>query len=320
MSEKDFLDAESHQGEKTFFAPSHNVSLEIDPTPSHKSENQKLIQSSGQIQDELFVRSFLSGKSKNTVRAYQRIISEFFKWIQPNDLKNASVYLVQSFFESREYESRSTRAVRVKAIKSLFTYAQRTGYMVVNLGAFIKGVQSNSKITDRYLTEEEVSRMIGNAQTPREESIIRLLYSGGLRVSELVSLNWESLQAREDGKAQLRVIGKGDKLRVVMVSKQTATALLKLKHLDAKGFEPIFGSSYGSVTRLSDRTVREIVFRLALRSGIKKRVSPHWLRHAHASHALDRGAPIHLVQTTLGHASVATTGMYLHARPEESSE
>ncbi|MBU4356156.1 MAG: tyrosine-type recombinase/integrase, partial [Proteobacteria bacterium] len=57
----------------------------------------------------------------------------------------------------------------------------------------------------------------------------------------------------------------------------------------------------------------------AIRAGIEGAVSPHWLRHAHASHALDRGAPIHLVQATLGHASVATTGKYLHARPDDSS-
>jgi integrase/recombinase XerD len=62
-----------------------------------------------------------------------------------------------------------------------------------------------------------------------------------------------------------------------------------------------------------------IVLEAAQRAGVELAVSPHWLRHAHASHALDRGAPIHLVQATLGHASVATTGHYLHARPTDSS-
>ena len=90
----------------------------------------------------------------------------------------------------------------------------------------------------------------------------------------------------------------------------------KINRLD---YFPIFEFHYGTKTRLTDRTVRDVIFKLALRAGILKKVSPHWLRHAHASHALDRGAPIHLVQTTLGHASVATTGKYLHARPEESS-
>ena len=70
---------------------------------------------------------------------------------------------------------------------------------------------------------------------------------------------------------------------------------------------------------LDARQVRRIVAAAARRAGVEGNVSPHWLRHAHASHALDRGAAIHLVQATLGHSSVATTGKYLHARPSESS-
>ena len=65
--------------------------------------------------------------------------------------------------------------------------------------------------------------------------------------------------------------------------------------------------------------VRRIVYAAAKKAGLEQKVSPHWMRHAHASHALDRSAPIHLVQATLGHASVSTTGRYLHARPTESS-
>jgi integrase/recombinase XerD len=71
--------------------------------------------------------------------------------------------------------------------------------------------------------------------------------------------------------------------------------------------------------RLRPVSVWRVVRRAAMRAGIELPVSPHWLRHAHASHALDRGAPIHLVQSTLGHATIATTGRYLHARPQESS-
>ena len=70
---------------------------------------------------------------------------------------------------------------------------------------------------------------------------------------------------------------------------------------------------------LDPSRVRRIVYAAARKAGLEQRVSPHWMRHAHASHALDRRAPIHLVQATLGHASVATTGRYLHARPTESS-
>ena len=90
---------------------------------------------------------------------------------------------------------------------------------------------------------------------------------------------------------------------------------LRLQGLDDHEF--VFQSQKNK--NLSPNRVREIVTAAKFRAGIKKRVSPHWLRHCHASHALDRGAPIHLVQTTLGHSSISTTGKYLHSRPQESS-
>jgi site-specific recombinase XerD len=73
------------------------------------------------------------------------------------------------------------------------------------------------------------------------------------------------------------------------------------------------------VVSLHPSMVERIVTKAAQRAGVEGKVSPHWLRHSHATHALERGAPIHLVQATLGHASVATTGRYLHARPTDSS-
>ena len=82
--------------------------------------------------------------------------------------------------------------------------------------------------------------------------------------------------------------------------------------------DPIFPSHKGGGP-LDPSQVRRIVYAAAKKASLERKVSPHWMRHAHASHALDRSAPIHLVQATLGHASVSTTGRYLHARPTESS-
>jgi integrase/recombinase XerD len=87
---------------------------------------------------------------------------------------------------------------------------------------------------------------------------------------------------------------------------------------DAGPVDAIFRSRKGG-GHLDASQVRRIVYAAAKKAGLEQKVSPHWMRHAHASHALDRSAPIHLVQATLGHASVSTTGRYLHARPTESS-
>ena len=120
-----------------------------------------------------------------------------------------------------------------------------------------------------------------------------------------------------EGAGQITVFGKGGKTRVVLLSHDTWAELIALEGEDGAD-DPVFASRKGK-GHLHPSQVNRIVRAAGKRAGIEAPVSPHWLRHAHASHALDRGAPIHLVQATLGHASVATTGKYLHARPEDSS-
>jgi integrase/recombinase XerD len=113
------------------------------------------------------------------------------------------------------------------------------------------------------------------------------------------------------------VFGKGSKTRTVLLPSAIWRELLRFRQhaaLDA----PVFASPRGG-GHLHPSSIERIVGRAAARAGLEAKVSPHWLRHSHATHALERGAPIHLVAATLGHASVATTGKYLHARPTDSS-
>jgi integrase/recombinase XerD len=150
---------------------------------------------------------------------------------------------------------------------------------------------------------------------PRNKAILLTLYAGGFRVAELCSLKWSDLQNRDQA-GQITVFGKGNKTRTVLMPVSVWNALMSLRN-DAKENAPVFRSRKGG--HLDESQVWRIVRKASKRAGIEKEVSCHWLRHAHASHALDRGAPIHLVQATLGHSSVATTGKYLHARPTDSS-
>jgi integrase/recombinase XerD len=143
-----------------------------------------------------------------------------------------------------------------------------------------------------------------------------LLYAGGLRASELVSLRWRDLADREGGEGQLNVFGKGQKTRIILIP-ASAWCLIESLRGEVKDDDPVFRSRKGGHLHISQ--LWRIVKKAAKRADVVKAVSTHWYRHAHASHALDHGAPIHLVQATLGHASVATTGKYLHARPSDSS-
>jgi integrase/recombinase XerD len=116
---------------------------------------------------------------------------------------------------------------------------------------------------------------------------------------------------------QLSILGKGGKVRQVLLPDVVCRALLSLRG-DAGDNDPVFASREGG-GHLTERTVNAMVKRAAAKAGINEAVSPHWLRHAHGSHAIDRGASLPEVQTTLGHGNIATTSGYLHARPDTSS-
>jgi integrase/recombinase XerD len=146
--------------------------------------------------------------------------------------------------------------------------------------------------------------------------LLRLLYTAGLRVDEIAHLAWRDLRERGDA-GQVTAYGKGGKTRVVLLPATVWRELLSIRD-GASSDAPVFASR----TRggfLTTTQVRRLVYAIATAASLDDRPSPHWLRHAHATHALERGAAIHLVQATLGHASVATTGRYLHARPTDSS-
>jgi integrase/recombinase XerD len=141
----------------------------------------------------------------------------------------------------------------------------------------------------------------------------------------LCDLEWRHLQERDQG-GQIAIYGKGDKTRFVLLSQETWEEVQALRPGDASSEDYVFLSrekhidQLGRTThRLDESMVHRIVRAAARRAGIKLNVSPHWMRHAHATHAQERGASVMLVKETLGHASVETTMKYSHVRPNASS-
>lgn len=190
----------------------------------------------------------------------------------------------------------------------------------MNVGKAVKAPKVRSGLAQRILTEEQVIRMVSLETNKRNHAILRLLYHAGLRVSELVGLTWGDVIARSDG-AQLSVWGKGEKQRQVLISQSMYDELLSLDVRFFGNDRYVFQSRKGKAgtVQMNTSQVNRIVTGAAKRAGIQGNVSPHWLRHAHASHSLDRGTNIAVVRDTLGHANLATTSKYTHARPTESS-
>jgi integrase/recombinase XerD len=122
--------------------------------------------------------------------------------------------------------------------------------------------------------------------------------------------------SRDGGRVQLSVLGKGHKRREVLLPEVVSRSLLSLRG-DAGANDPVFASPRDG--HLTERAVNYMLKRAAANAGINPKLSAHWLRHAHANHAIDRGAALPVVQSTLGHGNIAVTSGYLHARPGDSS-
>jgi site-specific recombinase XerD len=265
--------------------------------------------------DGRLIEIWLHGRSPHTQRAYAadvaRLLSRTGKPLAALTLAD-----LQSFADSLAGLSPASRYRALSAVKSLLAFAHRTGYLPFDVGGALRLPIIRGRLAERILPEAGVHRMLSLEPNERNRAILTLLYASGVRVSELCGLRWRDVQASGDS-AQITVFGKGGKTRAIRLPASVWKLLADLRAGAGDG-APVFRSRKKGGALMPVAVLR-VVRRAARRAGIDAPVSPHWLRHAHASHALDRGAPIHLVQATLGHASITTTGRYLHARPADSS-
>jgi integrase/recombinase XerD len=283
--------------------------------------------------DEQLVRLWLFGRSPHTVRAYRREAAAFLAFLETRGLGLATAALgdLQAYADGLAALAPASRQRALAAVKSLLTFGHRVGYLPVNVGAAVKLPPVRDALAERLLARERVTRLIALEPDPRDRALLLVLYVGGLRISEACALRRRDLRPRDDppgAGGQLAVRGKGDKTRYVLLPVAVWRELAALCGLDRPGAAgapddgdpdaPVFRSKR-SPGPLDVRTARRVVKAAALRAGLPAGTSPHWLRHAHASHALDARTPVHLVRDTLGHASLATTSRYAHARPGDSS-
>lgn len=215
----------------------------------------------------------------------------------------------------------------IAAIKSLLSFAYKTGYIKENPGAAIKLKKLDQRLHEKVLTPTDIALMIRlterteyryKSQLLRDVLILKLLYVAGLRVSELVGLRWFDFIPR-DRTGQVTVVGKGDKSRHVLLPEYLWVELMNYRG-NAPKDAYVFPSRNGKGLKpLHRQNVDPIIKAAAERAGLTEKVSCHWLRHSHATHNAERGTPVPLIQQTMGHADIATTSGYIHIRPGDSS-
>lgn len=275
---------------------------------------------SARTDDELIAvwLSTYATSSPHTLALYERVARRFVAALRFSGVTIASAGMDQvqeaidtlKATEAGGPASPATVASYITTARTLMVFAHRVGFSRFNVAPMIRTPKAARQLAQRILSEVDTQLMLRAARPGRDDAILSIGYYGGLRISEIAGLRWSNVIARDSGEAQLDVIGKGGKVRQVLLPAELAKKLAALRG-DAPADAPLF--------RISTRQMRAIVLATARRAGLTGNISPHWLRHAHASHALDNHAPISLVQATLGHASLSTTSAYVHARPGDSS-
>jgi len=263
--------------------------------------------------DAQLIALWLHGKAESTQRAYeadvQRLLAHTGKPLHQLILAD-----LQSFADTLA-DAKAKGKRQIAAIKSLLSFGHKLGYLAFNVGAALKTPKVKDTLAERILTEQEVLTMIALTRKQRNKVLLQVLYASAGRVSEVCALCWRDVQPNGES-GQVTLFGKGEKTRAVKLSKGTYTELLALRG-KALPTDAVFASQKGG--HLDASQVHRLVKAAAERAGISGNVSPHWMRHSHASHALDRGASIALVRDTLGHSSLAVTSRYTHAKPGDSS-
>jgi len=268
--------------------------------------------------------------SPYTVRNYRHDLKDFLEFLESNkieSLKDVERRLLRRYLSYLLEKGivKASIARRLSAIRSLYKYLVREKMVPLNPAATTSSPKLDRRLPS-FLTLDDMKKLLAapDLKTPkgkRDRAIIELIYASGLRVSELVNLDLKQvyIETRE-----LRVWGKGSKERVVLMGEPAVASLVRYLEegraalLGDKPSEAVFINRFGK--RLPERRIQKLLDEYAHSAGIKKRVYPHLLRHTFATHMLDGGADLRVVQELLGHANLSTTQIYTHVTRSQAKK
>jgi integrase/recombinase XerD len=282
---------------------------------------------SGLIDQFLDVAWAEQGLSENTLSAYGSDLRIFAKWLNGKSMLNADGGEISKFLASRYKEGiggRSSARI-LSSLRRFYAYYIRENNIAIDPTALIESpyigrplpISLSEKDVELLLDAPEVTHLLGF----RDKTMLEMLYATGLRVSELVNLKFEQISFRQ---GVVRITGKGNKERLVPVGEE---AMSWLGGYMSQARKTILGErqcDYLFVTNRADGMTRQafwhIIKRHAKKAGINKELSPHTLRHAFATHLLNHGADLRVVQLLLGHSDLSTTQIYTHIARERLKE
>ncbi len=269
-------------------------------------------------------------RSRLTIRNYDHYLSFFLRWSGINSPEEITIDLIRKFrLYLNRYQNKKGQGLKkitqdyyVIALRGFLNYLAKRDIVVMASEKIELGKTKDRQV--EFLQTEEIKRLLSAASNNtlsdlRDRAILELLFSTGLRVSEISGLNIENVNLKS---GEFSVRGKGDKIRLVFISDSAKKALTdylkKRRDLDPALFVRLRkerdsgAKNKGEALRLTPRSIQRIVKKRAIKAGIIKKVTPHTLRHSFATDLLINGADIRSVQEMLGHSSITTTQIYTH--------
>jgi integrase/recombinase XerD len=285
------------------------------------------------VQNSTLIDQFLDaiwveqGLSENTLSAYGSDLRIFARWLKDKSLLDVNTAILSSFLANRYQEgigSRSSARI-LSSLRRFYGYYIRENSITIDPTALIDSPHIGRPLP-YSLTEADVEILLNAPETAttlgfRDKTMLEMLYATGLRVSELVNLTLDQVSLRQ---GVVRIVGKGNKERLVPVGEEAMDWMER--YLNESRLTLLAGRqcSYVFVTNRGDNMTRQafwhIIKRHALKAGISKTLSPHTLRHAFATHLLNHGADLRVVQLLLGHSDLSTTQIYTHIARERLKE
>ncbi|NQT46799.1 MAG: tyrosine recombinase XerC [Candidatus Omnitrophica bacterium] len=260
--------------------------------------------------------------SPHTITNYSIDLKIFSDFVKDKELSQIDHIVLRSFLahlRNKSY-SKKTIARRLSALRSFFKFLYREGLIKANPVAIISTPKPDRKLPI-FLGEDEVARLLDiahdkDAEGLRDRAVMETLYSTGMRVGELVSIDVDDIDFIS---GVIKVLGKGRKERIAPIGDRALRSIRE--YMERRGVKSLktpkglFLNKRG--TRLSDRSVRRILEKYIRKASLRSGVSPHTLRHSFATHLLNRGVDLRTVQELLGHMNLSTTQIYTHVTTEK---
>lgn len=270
--------------------------------------------------------------SKHTAKAYYSDIMDFLLWLGDTALESVNFSKIREYlhFIQKFNYKKTTLARKIASLRTFYKYLYREKRVESNPAMNLNSPKRPKQLP-KFLTQYEVEQILNNItiDTPagyRNKAILELLWATGMRVSELSGLNFEDLNLENN---EIRVFGKGSKERIILVTDRAKTYLQRYietaRPLVAKGYRtennensPVFINNTGF--RLQTRTIRNVINEIVEKIQLPKHVTPHVFRHSFATHLIENGADLRVVQELLGHASISNTQIYTHVSSQHLKE